>query len=120
MAGMTLETLRKLVRLDDKDPLSRFALGRKLNEIASAGPVEDARATYEEAATHLRYANRAEPTHLATYHQLAIALIALGLHEEAAVVLQAGIERVSVVGEGMGRDLGPMMRQMLESIEADR
>ena len=29
--AMDLPTLRKLVALDENDPLSRFALGRKLN-----------------------------------------------------------------------------------------
>src|ERR1700679_3968741 len=71
--ALDLPTLRKLVSLDPNDPLSRFALGRKLAEIA-AGP--DA-PELSEAADHLTFANQASPGHLATYHVLSDVLIRL-------------------------------------------
>ena len=102
--------LRKLVALDESDPLSRFALGKKLFE------TEDSPEALAEAAAHLRFANTRAPEHLATYHVLAQVLIRLSRCEEARRVLEAGIECVAGVGEGMGRDLGPAMREMLESL----
>jgi predicted Zn-dependent protease len=102
--ALDLQKLRKLVSLDEKDPLSRFALGKKLFE---AGELE-------EAVDHLRFANAAAPQHLATYHILSQALIQLGKTDEARQVLQSGIPRVASVGEGMGRDLGPAMQKMLD------
>jgi hypothetical protein len=36
--------------------------------------------------------------------------------DEARRVLAQGMERVAAVGEGMGRDLGPIMQQMLASL----
>lgn len=64
---MDLAKLRKLVALDANDPLSRFALGKKLTETAS----DDNAPQLQESAEHLRFANRAAPDHLATYHVLA-------------------------------------------------
>src|SRR5688572_18543861 len=110
MAGMDLPKLRKLVSLDENDPLSRFALGRKLLELAESP------AMVEEACTHLQFSNQHAPDHLATYHLLGQALIATGQKDEARRVLTAGIERVRGVGEGMGRDLGPTMQGMLEGL----
>src|SRR5687768_8087736 len=108
--ALDLPTLRKLVALDENDPLSRFALGRKLAEDASTDSLT-------EAAEHLRFANRNAPEHLATYHILAGVLIQLGLKDEARGVLTEGIRRTEAVGEGMGRDLGPAMRRMLEVVQ---
>ncbi|MDB5171653.1 MAG: uncharacterized protein JWO87_1579 [Phycisphaerales bacterium] len=107
--ALDLPTLRKLVALDVNDPLSRFALGRKLAE--STLPSELA-----EAAEHLAFANQHAPQHLATYHVLGDVLIRLGRKEDARVILQEGVRRVAGVGEGMGRDLGPAMQRMLESL----
>lgn len=104
---MTVETLRKLVALDPKDALSRFALGRKLLEKNES---------VTEAVEHLQYSNQADPTHLATYGKLAEGLMVLGRKEEARDVLNRGIARMAGVGEGMGRDLGPMMEQMLDQL----
>ena len=105
--ALDIPKLRKLVSLDPDDPLSRFALGKKLFE---TDPTADALA---EAAEHLRFANAKAPDHLATYHVLGQVLIRIGRHDEARRVLEAGIERVAGVGEGMGRDLGPAMQDML-------
>ncbi len=99
--------LRKLVALDPTDPLSRFALGRKLAE---------ADETLVEAVDHLRFANAHAPDHLATYNILSDALIRLGRLDEARAVLMAGIPRADAVGEGMGRDLAPALRAMLDGI----
>jgi hypothetical protein len=110
--ALDLPTLRKLVSLDPNDPLSRFALGRKLAEIAT-GP--DAPAL-SEAAEHLTFANQNSPGHLATYHILGDVLIRLNRKDEARRVLTEGIRRVSGIGEGMGRDLGPAMQKMLEAL----
>jgi len=104
--ALDLPKLRKLVSLDEKDPLSRFALGKKLFETGEL----------EEAVEHLRFANAAAPQHLATYHILSQALVQLGRIEEARQVLQAGIPKVQSVGEGMGRDLGPAMQKMLAQL----
>jgi uncharacterized protein HemY len=99
--------LRQLLALDPADPLSRFALGRKLAE-TDAG--------LAEAVEHLRLANEHAPDHLATYHILGDALIRLGQTDEARRVLTAGLGRAALVGEGMGRDLGPAMEKMLAQL----
>lgn len=108
--AMTLETLHKLVALDPNDPLSRFALGKKLFETSQNLP---------EAADHLRFANRKDPGHLATYLILSKTLVALGERSEARDVLHRGIDRASLVTEGMGRDLAPLMRDLLQRITTD-
>ena len=107
--ALDLPKLRKLVALDTSDPLSRFALGKKLTE-------EGTPEALAEAAEHLRFANETAPEHLATYHVLGQTLIRLGLGEEARQVLQEGVRRVAAVGEGMGRDLGPAMEALLAGI----
>lgn len=107
---LDLPKLRKLVALDEKDPLSRFALGKKLLEEA------DGNAMLTEAAGHLRFANQAAPDHLATYHILAQTLVRLGLTDEARQVLQRGIEKSAAFAHGMGRDLGPLMQDMLRQL----
>jgi predicted Zn-dependent protease len=109
--AMDIPTLRKLVALDDKDPLSRFALGKKLFEDCRGD-----RAMLEEAATHLGFANQRAPDHLATYHIYAQTLIALGRSGEAKTVLNNGIARVAAGGAGMGRDLGPAMEELLAGL----
>lgn len=109
---MDLPTLRKLLSLDPSDPLSRFALGRKLAEIAVAPDAPE----LAEAAEHLTFANQHAPAHLATYHILGDVLIRLKRKEEARRILSEGIRRVGGVGEGMGRDLGPAMQKMLDSL----
>ena len=108
--ALDLAKLRKLVALDPNDPLSRFALGKKLFE---TDPTPEA---LSEAADHLRFSNAKAPDHLATYHILGQVLIRLGERDEARRVLEAGIERVAAVGEGMGRDLGPAMRELLNGV----
>ena len=110
--ALDIPTLRKLVALDENDALSRFALGRKLAENA---PGDDA-PELVEAAQHLTFANQKSPDHLATYRILSEALIRLNRKDEARDVLKEGIRRVAGVGEGMGRDLGPAMQAMLESL----
>ncbi|MGL4464520.1 MAG: hypothetical protein ACRC1K_20400 [Planctomycetia bacterium] len=109
--AMTIETMRKLVEIDPSDPLSRFGLGRKLWE-------EGAPADWPEAAEHLRFANEASPSHLATYHIRGQVLIALTRFDEAKAVLTAGVERTAGIGEGMGRDLGPAMAELLRALPA--
>ena len=106
--AMDLPKLRKLVSLDQNDPLSRFALGKKLFETG----------IFEEAVEHLQFANTTAPQHLATYHILSQALIQLDKIEEAKLVLQAGIPKVQSVGDGMGRDLGPAMQAMLANLNS--
>ena len=108
---MDLPTLRKLVSLDPNDPLSRFALGRKLFETEPATPE-----ALGEAAEHLAFANAKAPEHLATYHILGQTLIRLGRVDDARRVLEEGVRRTASVGEGMGRDLGPAMRALLETL----
>ena len=108
---MDIPTLRKLVALDEQDPLSRFALGKKLFEECSGD-----RAMLEEAANHLAFSNQHAPQHLATYHIYAKTLIALARTDEARIVLKQGIDRVVDAGGGMGRDLGPVMSEMLQGL----
>ena len=105
--AIDLPKLRKLVALDETDPLSRFALGKKLFETGEL----------EEAVDHLQFANTHAPQHLATYHILSQALIQQGRTDQARAILQAGIPKVASVGEGMGRDLGPAMQEMLAKVD---
>ncbi len=106
---MDFPTLRKLLSLDPDDPLSRFALGRRLAEEPDA-------AAQAEAIEHLRFANARDPGHLATYHVLGQLLIRVGRVAEARDVLTRGLERTQGLGEGMGRDLGPAMQALLAAL----
>jgi len=108
--SLDLPTLRKLVALDANDPLSRFALGKKLFE-SNESP--DA---LREAAEHLSFANTNAPDHLATYHILGQTFIQLGRTDDARRVLEEGVRRTAAIGEGMGRDLGPAMRELLQKL----
>lgn len=108
--AMDLPTLRKLVALDPNDPLSRFALGKKLFE---GDPTPEA---MSEASDHLTFANAHAPDHLATYNILGRVLIQLGRTDDARRVLEEGVRRTTAVGEGMGRDLGPAMQELLASL----
>ena len=107
--AMDLSKFRKLVALDEDDPLSRFALGQALFQ---EGSIE----ALNEAAEHLIFANTKAPDHLATYHVLGQVLIKLSRNSEAREVLSAGCEKVVAVGEGMGRDLGPAMAELLRTL----
>ena len=108
---MTLDVskFRKLVALDEDDPLSRFALGQALFQ---EGSIE----ALHEAAEHLLFANTKAPDHLATYHVLGQVLIKLGRNSEARDVLSAGCAKAEAVGVGMGHDLGPAMADLLGSL----
>ena len=106
---MDIATFRKLVALDEEDPLSRFALGQALFQEAS---IESLR----EAVDHLQFANARAPDHLATYHILGQVLIRLDRKDEARHVLTEGCKKVARVGEGMGRDLGPAMEDLLRTL----
>ena len=108
--AMDLPTLRKLVAIDPDDPLSRFALGKKLFE---SDPSPEMLA---EAAEHLSFANAKAPEHLATYHILGQVLVRLERNDDARRVLEEGVGRTASVGEGMGRDLGPAMRELLQTL----
>jgi len=107
--ALDIAKLRKLVALDEDDPLSRFALGQALFQEGSSELLD-------EAAEHLILANSKAPDHLATYHILGQVLIKLRRNDEARKVLKAGCEKVSLVGEGMGRDLGPAMAELLRPL----
>ncbi len=107
--ALNIEKFRKLVALDEDDALSRFALGQALFQ---EGSIE----SLKEAADHLVFANTKAPEHLATYHVLGQVLIRLKRVGEARSVLTAGCEKVGAIGEGMGRDLGPAMADLLESL----
>jgi len=109
MMPLGIEQFRKLVALDENDPLSRFALGRALFQ-------EGGEKALTEAVEHLRIANQKDPDHLATYHILGQALIKLDRKDEAREVLTAGCEKVKGIGEGMGRDLGPAMQDLIDSL----
>src|SRR5205823_5892641 len=99
--------LRKLVALDEKDPLSRYALGQKLLEVAQG------EAELAEAADHLRFANAAAPDHWATYHVLGQVLLRLGLREEARRVLEEGIRRVAAASPGGALDTSSACHQCI-------
>lgn len=108
--AMDVSMFRKLVALDPEDALNRFGLGKKLFETS------DNEKALTEAAEHLQFANAKAPEHLATYHILGQVLIKLGRTQEAKHVLQAGHEKTTGIGEGMGRDLGPAMAALLASL----
>ena len=96
--------LRKLVAMDEDDPLSRFALGQALFQ-------EDENSeTLNEAAEHLFFANAKDPDHLATYHVLGQVLIRSGRSDEARSVLEAGCAKTG------GAGLGPAMAKLLETL----
>ncbi len=105
--ALDIPTLRKLVALDVNDPLSRFALGKKLFELNT---------DLEEAAEHLRFANEKAPQHLATYHIYGQVLARLGRKDEAKRIFTEGLKQTAGIGEGMGRDLGPAMQQLLAEL----
>ncbi len=107
--ALDVSSFRKLVALDEDDPLSRFALGQALFQ-------EGGSEALQEAAEHLSIANAKAPDHLATYHILGQVLIKLDRKTEARKVLVEGCARVGDVGEGKGRDLGPAMADMLETL----
>ena len=107
--ALNVDRFRKLVALDEDDPLSRFALGQALFQEGSAEALH-------EAAEHLLFANSKAPAHLATYHILGQVLIKLGRDSEARDVLTAGCEKAEAVGVGMGHDLGPAMADLLGSL----
>ncbi len=107
---LDITQLRKLVALDEDDPLSRFALGQALFQEG------DNPETLNEAADHLFFAKAKDPDHLATYHILGQLLIRLGRTDEARSVLEAGCEKTAGVGDGMGRDLGPEMAKLLKTL----
>jgi cytochrome c-type biogenesis protein CcmH/NrfG len=110
IVALDIAKLRKLVALDENDPLSRFALGQKLFDTSETSEA------LAEAAEHLRFANAKAPQHLATYHVLGQVLMKLGRNDEARKVLEEGIVRAQAVGEGMGRDLAPAMRELLAGL----
>jgi hypothetical protein len=70
----------------------------------------------EEAANHLTFANQRAPEHLATYNILGRTLIELGRKDDARRVLGEGVTRVAAAGGGMGRDLGPVMSELLAGL----
>lgn len=114
--AMDIPKLRKLLALDPNDPLSRYALGRKLWEQATDGQAGGDPLILPEAVGHLRFANAVDPRHLATYHVLSRALLDAGLPDEARPVIKQGIARTAHVTEGMGKDLGPLLAGLLASI----
>ena len=95
--------------MDEDDPLSRFALGQALFKDGSIDALH-------EASEHLLFANANAPDHLATYHVLGQVLIRLDRRTEAGRVLTAGCEKAGDVSEGMGRDLGPAMAELLRTL----
>ena len=107
--ALDVSKFRKLVALDENDPLSRFALGQALFRQGDAEALH-------ESAKHLIFANQKAPDHLATYHVLGQVLIKLGRKSEARQVLSAGCERVRGVGSGMGHDLGPAMAELSQQL----
>ena len=107
--ALDVSRFRKLVALDEDDPLSRFTLGQALFQ---EGSIE----ALNEAAEHLLFANAKDPDHLATYHVLGQVLIKLGRKDEARTVLEAGSEKAADVSVGMGHDLGPAMAKLMETL----
>ena len=107
---MDINKFRKLVAIDDSDALSRFALVQALFQ------QDDTPEALNEAAEHLMFANAKDPEHLATYFIFGQVLIKLGRKDEARTVLVTGSTKADDVGEGMGRDLGPAMAKLLETL----
>lgn len=107
---MDIAQFRKLLAMDDSDPLSRFALGQALFKQGQSTEELD------EAAEHLKFANSKDPEHLATYLILGQVLIKLGRMDEAKTVLKVGSKKAEGVTVGMGHDLGPAMVELLETL----
>ncbi len=107
--ALNVARFRKLVALDEDDPLSRFALAQALFQDGSDEALR-------EASEHLIFANAKAPDHLATYHVLGRILIKLGRTSEARDVLSEGCKKAEAVGVGMGHDLGPAMAKLLETL----
>lgn len=101
---------RKLVAIDESDPLSHFALGQALFREA------DNPEMLNEAAEHLWFTHKNDPEHLANYLILGQLLIKLDRKDEARSVLEAGQSKATGVGKGMGHDLAPAMAELLESL----
>jgi hypothetical protein len=108
--ALDLAKLRKLLALDPDDALSRFALANGLLT-QDGSPAAKA-----EALEHLRFAHAKDAAHLATCRLLGELLVDAGAHVEARQVLSAGLARMPDVGEGMGRDLGPVMQALLDRL----
>ena len=79
--ALDVSSIRKLVALDEHDPLSRFALGQALFK-------EGGTEALQEAMEHLSFTNAKDPDHLATYHVLGQVLIKLDHKSEARSVLE--------------------------------
>lgn len=108
-------TLRQLVELDPKDPLARFALGKRLYDEAREG-AEASDALLAEAAVHLEAGRGLAPQHVATYHILAQVLMYLGRDPEARAALQEGCRRAAAAPPGGGADLLPALQQLLSEL----
>lgn len=113
--GLDTSTLRQLVELDPRDPLGRFALGKRLYDEAREGAADPERLLHE-AAGHLRAGSALAPEHVATYHILGQVLMLLEQDDEARDVLERGCRRAAAAPPGAGNDLLPALQQLLSEL----
>ncbi|MEQ8822182.1 MAG: tetratricopeptide repeat protein [Sumerlaeia bacterium] len=110
--AIDIETIRKLVALDESDPVPRFSLAQKLLE--EDGSPE----AIAEAETHLHFVIGASPDHIAAYYLRAQVLERQGETDAAKIILRQGMERAALAPEGSGQDLLPEMEDLMEELEA--
>jgi tetratricopeptide (TPR) repeat protein len=104
---MDIEAFRQMVAKNPKGFLGRYGLGNKILQEGGS---------FEEAVEHLRVATQLDPVHVASHLALGRALIGLKKHEEASLVLQAGIDAAISGRSNGGRDLVPEMQAFLRSL----
>ena len=105
-SGEAAEELERAVKLQPSRALAHVLLGRAYQNTNRT----------LLAVEQFQTALHADPnTPLGHYH-LGFAYASLGRTQEARQVLEAGCQRCAQVGEGMGRDLGPAMAELLASV----
>ena len=104
---MDIDAFRHMVEKNPKGFLGRYGLGNKILQEGGS---------FEEAVEHLRVATQLDPVHVASHLALSRALIGLKKHEEAKLVLQAGIDAAISGRSNGGRDLVPEMQALLRSL----
>ena len=104
---MDIDTFRLMVEKKPDGFLGRYGLGDKILQLGE---------NLEEAVVHLRVAVELDPVHVASHFALGRALAGLKRHDEAKVVLNAGIEAALSGRSNGGGDLVPEMRALIQTL----
>ena len=104
---MDIDAFRKMVAKKPDGFLGRYGLGDKILQSGD---------NIEEAVEHLRVAVELDPVHVASHFALGRALAELKRHDEAKVVLNAGIEVALSGRSNGGGDLVPEMRALIQTL----